>query len=282
MLSNELAWLADVVPEQQHLMLCDAFKALEDTLGKTVYEIADQAHINLDLVESTTVIAGLRSDVLEMSFHAARQLGVFLTPDLEHGAQPVVTAILETLIQVEQWDDFFGLKAIVQEPANKESVFANLVEEITLVPADKVLPVIESVKDELITALDRLLDLKIQEFKLSQPGIPEWVARATLQIKRLADSYNTVFKVAPTGIFNYVQEGGELGKPLETYAEMFTPDFINNPAVNTHAFHWLAMHLASGLPKELYYDAMARQFDKYYQSISTTSTIVKTLKTLVV
>jgi len=280
MLSNDLSWLTPLVPPEQFTLFSDAFQALEDVLGKSVYDVLDQAQLNVDQVETSTVITGLRSDVLEMSYAACRKLGVYLRNDLNHNDQPTVTAILQAMIQIDGWEDYFGLKSLLEQPLTAEALFAAIVEEITLVPTYDVSQVIGSVKEELPTALNQLFDLKIAEFKLEQPGIPSWVAKTTLDIKRLADGYSAVVKLPVSGIFLYVQEGGELGKSLETYAEMFVEDVLALPTPQAQAYHWLGMYLATGLPKELYYDQLATLFDKHYDNILVTSRLVKTLKTL--
>ncbi len=280
MIPNDLKWLEVHTSPEQFLLFVDAFRALENIMGPAVYETADHAHMNVDLIGVTPVIDGLRNDVLELSYVAAKQLGVNLRPDLDTNEQKLVTAVLETLVQLDGWEDYFGLKQIIDQPLNKDALFCAVVEEITRVPAADVAIVIESVKDELPSAIAKLVDAKIKEYSLSLPGIPKWVSGATFEIKRLADGLSSVFSKPLEGIFKYVQEGGELGKPLSVYADMFGSDVVKESNAAIHAYHWLAMHLATGLPKEVYYEKLSSIFDQQYSQIATTSKIVKTLKTL--
>jgi hypothetical protein len=187
---------------------------------------------------------------------------------------------MQTLVNLDGWEDYFGLKQVIDQPLNKEGLFCAVVEEFTLVPADEVASLIESVKEELITAINVIVDTKIKEYNLSQDGIPKWVSGATHEIKKLADGLSSVFSKPLSGIFKYVQEGGELGKPLQTYSGMFGAEVIQEANAAVHAYHWLAMHLATGLPKYLYYEKLSAIFDQQYSQIAVTSKIVKTLKTL--
>lgn len=280
MIPNDLKWLEVHTSPEQFLVFVDAFRALENIMGQAVYETADQAHMNVDLVGATTVVDGLRADVLELSYVAVRQLGVSFIQNLENNDQRRVNAVLQTLVSLDSWEDYFGLKQVIDQPLNKEGLFCAVVEEFTLVPADEISPLIESVKEELIAAIVIIVNTKIKEYNLSQDGIPRWVAGATHEIKKLAEGLSAVFSKPLEGIFKYVQEGGELGKPLQTYAGMFGNDLVKEPNAAVHAYHWLAMHLATGLPKDIYYEKLSSIFDQQYAQIAVTSKIVKTLKTL--
>ena len=280
MIPNDLKWLEVHTSPEQFLLFLDAFRALENIMGPAVYETADHAHMNVDHVGANTVVDGLRADVLELSFVAAKQLGVNLNPEIGNNDQKKINAILETLVVLDSWEDYFGLKQIIDQPLNKEALFCAVVQEIALVPAEEISQVIDSVKDDLPGAIATIVNRKIQEYNLSLDGIPKWVAGATHEIKKLADGLSSVFSKPLVGIFKYVQEGGDLGKPLQTYADMFGAEVIKEPNPAIHAYHWLAMHLATGLPKDTYYEKLATVFDQQYHQIAVTSKIVKTLKTL--
>lgn len=158
-------WLSGIVAPARRLQLIQAFNSLHVQNGTVVEDALSRFMSSLGKVPESDSIIFLEKDTIELLVNAISVYGVRINKE-QLSTQDIdeLTAILSTLQQLPDYEDYRALEMIFNMAGDSIEIMSELVELVAGVDSGVVMPYFESVSDALILKIKSVIQPKIDEF----------------------------------------------------------------------------------------------------------------------
>lgn len=216
-----LKWLRCAVTPERFELIDETFSVLEILVDAEVYDIAINLGSQLERVDTQSILDALNNDLLTLCDNTLLQYGVRVNRHLlALDTQPTVTKILQVLSLIETYEAKVRILQLIEASDRYEDALVAIAEEVTGDDASDILDLLEDVSPDLIERIIVLCNnTSVGNEQVGEISEPSY-----------ASLIRPIISTVGGVVLGYLESGGVIGLPLESYVKMLSGKLSTNNA----------------------------------------------------